>query len=86
LISLFNATILKKLELREIAAALKIQLYSCCSQEIFWSQSYDRDLHIYNVSALKIYHAKSSLVRFENKNILIYFEKRSSILPTTLAL
>jgi hypothetical protein len=28
----------------------------------------------YNASVVKIYNATSSLVRFENKNILIYFE------------
>jgi hypothetical protein len=32
----------------------------------------------YNVSAVKIYNATSSLVRFENKkNVFFYFEKRS---------
>jgi hypothetical protein len=34
----------------------------------------------YNASAVKIYSATSSLVRFENKSILIYFEKRSGLL------
>jgi hypothetical protein len=29
----------------------------------------------YNASAVKIYDATSSLVRFENKNIFLYFEK-----------
>jgi hypothetical protein len=34
----------------------------------------------YNASALKIYNATRNLVRFENKNMLSYFEKRSSLL------
>jgi hypothetical protein len=34
----------------------------------------------YNASVVKIYNATSSLVRFGNKHILIYFEKRSSLL------
>jgi hypothetical protein len=29
----------------------------------------------YNASLVKIYNATSSLVRFENKNIYIFFEK-----------
>jgi hypothetical protein len=29
----------------------------------------------YNASAAKIYNAKSSLLRFENKNIFFYYEK-----------
>jgi hypothetical protein len=33
-----------------------------------------------NASAVKFYNATSSLVRFENKNIFSYFEKRSSLL------
>jgi hypothetical protein len=28
----------------------------------------------YNASVMKIYHAKSGLVRFENKNILFFFK------------
>jgi hypothetical protein len=35
---------------------------------------------IYNASAVKIHNATSSLVRFENKNILFYHEKCFSIL------
>jgi hypothetical protein len=42
-----------------------------------WSQSYDRELQR---QRCKSYNATSSLVRFENKNIFFYFEKRSSIL------
>jgi hypothetical protein len=34
----------------------------------------------YNASAAKIYNTTSSLVRFENKSIFFYFEKRSSLL------
>jgi hypothetical protein len=34
----------------------------------------------YNASAVKIYNATISLVRLENKNILLYFEKRFSLL------
>jgi hypothetical protein len=34
----------------------------------------------YNASAVKIYNATSSLVRFENKNIFFCLEKRSSLL------
>jgi hypothetical protein len=30
----------------------------------------------YNASVVKIYNAKSSLVRFESKNILFFFDKR----------
>jgi hypothetical protein len=33
-----------------------------------------------------IYNATGSLARFENKNSLFYFEKRSSLLHTPLAL
>jgi hypothetical protein len=35
---------------------------------------------IYNASAVKIYNAKSSLLRFENGNIFFYLKKRSSLL------
>jgi hypothetical protein len=38
---------------------------------------------MYNASAVKIYNATSCLVRFENKNIFFFNEKRST---TTLAL
>jgi hypothetical protein len=31
----------------------------------------------YNASAVKIYNATSSLVRFENNNIFAYYENRS---------
>jgi hypothetical protein len=31
---------------------------------------------MYNASAVKIYNAASSLVRFENKNIIFHYEKR----------
>jgi hypothetical protein len=34
----------------------------------------------YNASAVKIYYAKSSLVRLENTDIIFYFEKRSILL------
>jgi hypothetical protein len=37
----------------------------------------------YNASAVKIYNATGSLVRFENKNIFFWLEKRSSILQHT---
>jgi hypothetical protein len=36
---------------------------------------------IYNASAVKIYNGKTSLPRFENKNIFFYFEKPSSLTP-----
>jgi hypothetical protein len=36
----------------------------------------------YNASAAKSYNAKSSLVRFENKNIFLYFEK--TLKPSTM--
>jgi hypothetical protein len=42
-----------------------------------WSQSYDRDLQRRRCN---FYNATGSLARFENKNILFYFEKRSSLL------
>jgi hypothetical protein len=42
-----------------------------------WSQSYDV---IYNASAVKIYNATGILARFENTNILFYFEKLSGLL------
>jgi hypothetical protein len=35
---------------------------------------------IYNASAVKIYNATISLVRFENKHVYVHFEKRSSLL------
>jgi hypothetical protein len=34
----------------------------------------------YNVSVVNFYNATGSLARFESKNILYYFEKRSSLL------
>jgi hypothetical protein len=37
---------------------------------------------MYNASAVKIYNATNSLVRFENKDVFFYFEKRSSLLKT----
>jgi hypothetical protein len=39
----------------------------------------------YDASAVKIYNPKSSLARFENKNIFLNFKKRSSLHSTTLA-
>jgi hypothetical protein len=33
---------------------------------------------IYSASVVNFYNATGSLARFENKNILLYFEKRSS--------
>jgi hypothetical protein len=42
---------------------------------------------IYNAGVVNFYNATDSLARFENKkNILFFFEKRSSILSTLLAL
>jgi hypothetical protein len=41
---------------------------------------------IYNASVVTFYNATGSLARFENKNILFCFEKRSSLHTTTLAL
>jgi hypothetical protein len=35
---------------------------------------------IYNASDVNFYNATGSPARFENKNILFYFEKRSSLL------
>jgi hypothetical protein len=40
----------------------------------------------YNASVVKIYYNAMSNLRFENKNIFSYFEKRISLLQTTLAL
>jgi hypothetical protein len=40
----------------------------------------------YNAGAVEIYNAKGSLVRSENKIIFFYFEKRSSLLHTSLEL
>jgi hypothetical protein len=40
----------------------------------------------YNASVVKFYNATDSLECFENKIIFFYFEKRSSLLHTTLAL
>jgi hypothetical protein len=34
----------------------------------------------YNASVVKIYNAKGSLVRFENKNAFFYFEKSSNLI------
>jgi hypothetical protein len=34
----------------------------------------------YNASVVNVYNGTGSLARFENKNILFYFEKRSSLL------
>jgi hypothetical protein len=34
----------------------------------------------YNASVVNFYNAAGSLARFENKNILFFFEKRSSLL------
>jgi hypothetical protein len=44
---------------------------------------YDRE---FNASAVKLYNATSSLVRFVNKNISFYYKKRCSLLPTMLLL
>jgi hypothetical protein len=41
---------------------------------------------IYNASVVNFYNATGSLARFENKNIFSYFEKRSSLPITALAL
>jgi hypothetical protein len=41
---------------------------------------------INNASVVNFYNATGSLARFENKNIFFYFEKRSSLHTTTLAL
>jgi hypothetical protein len=40
----------------------------------------------YNASVEKNYKTTSSLVRFENKNISLYFDKPSILCDTTLAL
>jgi hypothetical protein len=40
------------------------------------TQSYDL---IYSANVVNFYNATGSLARFENKNILFYFEKRSSV-------
>jgi hypothetical protein len=34
----------------------------------------------YKASAAKIFNATNSLVRFENKKVFFYFEKRSSLI------
>jgi hypothetical protein len=39
------------------------------------TQGYFSTVESYNASAVKIYLAMSSLVRFETKNIFFYFEK-----------
>jgi hypothetical protein len=64
---------------------------NCCRLQIVgfrltWSKSYNRELCIYNASALKICIATSSLVRFEHRSIFFYYEKRSRLLLTNLAL
>jgi hypothetical protein len=41
---------------------------------------------IYNASIVNFYNAKGSPARFENKNILFCFEKRSSLGTATLVL
>jgi hypothetical protein len=43
-------------------------------------------VNVYNASAVNFYNAMGGLTRFENKNILFYFEKRSMLPTTTLAL
>jgi hypothetical protein len=40
---------------------------------------------IYNASVVNFYNATGSLARFENQNILFYFEKRSSLLQRVVA-
>jgi hypothetical protein len=50
------------------------------------SQSYDREIQMYNSSAVKYYNETSSLVCFENKIIVFCFENFTSLLTTTLAL
>jgi hypothetical protein len=51
-------------------------------------QSYDRELCAYilkyNTRVVKMYSTTSSLVRFQNKNILFYFDKRSTRLVLQL--
>jgi hypothetical protein len=49
------------------------------------SSGADPTIASYNAGGVKIYNATSSLVRFGNKNLLFYSEKRSS-LQTKLAL
>jgi hypothetical protein len=48
----------------------------------WWSrgQSYDRELGVHSASAVKIYNATSSLVRFAIKNAFFDLEKRSCLL------
>jgi hypothetical protein len=43
------------------------------------AQAYDRELHMYNASVVKIYNAKNSPLRLENKTILFCLEQSSSL-------
>jgi hypothetical protein len=50
------------------------------SQEKSGSPGANPTIVIYNASVVNFYNAMGSLARFENKNILFCFEKRSSLL------
>jgi hypothetical protein len=45
------------------------------------NSTYDRMTVSYSASVVKIYNTARSLVRFEIKTIILYFEKRCSLLP-----
>jgi hypothetical protein len=45
-----------------------------------WITGANPTIAIYNASVVKFNNAMGSLARFENKNILFYFEKRSGLL------
>jgi hypothetical protein len=64
-------------------AGLLLSLYLSLQSE-FWSRSYL--CTIVSQRRKKIGNATSSLVRSERKNIFFCFEKRTSLLHTTLAL
>jgi hypothetical protein len=50
--------------------------YVCCIDKYRRGPGANPTTLSYNASPVKIYNATSSLVRFENKNIVFYFEKQ----------
>jgi hypothetical protein len=49
-------------------------------KNVFMTPGANPTIVIYNASVVNFYNATGSLARFENKNILFYFVKRSSLL------
>jgi hypothetical protein len=57
-----------------------LTVWSLLYQEKYGNPGANPTIESYNASAIEFYNATGSLVRLENKTILFYFEKRSSLL------